>query len=106
MFDISSPIPNSYLNLNGTKYPIIGGRGILIQKYHYISLTIYLTPPDGGPSSYCRLRGTTGELGYNNYLKLKDFVCFLACRVPLYPGYLQFCYWSFSQGGLIFTTLP
>jgi len=61
--------PNSYLDVSGVgKFPIIGGRGLLIQSYHYLSLTIYLIPPDGGPSSYCRLQGTTGELDYNNYL--------------------------------------
>ncbi len=53
------------------EFRIVGGNGILIQGYDFISLHIRIELPYGGPIAVWNMRGTT-DAGYDNIIPLSS----------------------------------
>jgi hypothetical protein len=72
------------VTVDGQTYRIIGGWGILIQRYHYISLYIRITPPYGGPIAGWFMYGRTGVY-YANTIPISLSSRYII--LPTYPRY-------------------
>jgi len=81
---MSLRVASGTVKVDGSTFRIIGGCGMLIQRYHYINLGIRITPPYGGPITGCCMRGTSGVY-YANEIPLTLSSRYII--LPTYPRY-------------------